>query len=111
MSRSPGAGAPIDPGLQQERTSLAWRRTTTAFLVAGLVLARLALEESVPVAVLTLIASSAAGWLVVAAWRDRRWAPDPARVGFRLVRDGRLPAFASAVCAGLCVSVVVLVWR
>ena len=45
-----GADAPFDPGLQPERTSLSWQRTTLALGVAFLVTARLLAHESSPLA-------------------------------------------------------------
>ena len=36
----------VDPGLQQERTALAWERTAIALMVAGVLLARYAAETS-----------------------------------------------------------------
>jgi len=50
-----------DPGLQPERTALAWRRTALAMLVNGGLLVRAAVESHAPalgtVAVLVLLAS------------------------------------------------------
>ena len=36
----------VDPGLQQERTALAWERTAIALMVAGTLLARYAADSS-----------------------------------------------------------------
>ncbi|MEQ8841826.1 MAG: DUF202 domain-containing protein [Acidimicrobiales bacterium] len=36
----------VDPGLQQERTALAWERTAIAIMVSGVLLARYAAQSS-----------------------------------------------------------------
>ncbi|MGY4719447.1 YidH family protein [Naumannella cuiyingiana] len=60
----PGAiPAPWDPGLQNERTRLAWQRTALSLLVATLVMARLLAHTSIPLA----IGLSTASVLIMAA--------------------------------------------
>nr|MDT0663078.1 DUF202 domain-containing protein [Micromonospora sp. DSM 115978] len=66
-----------DPGLQPERTRLAWRRTALAFTVVAVLAARLALPRGVPGLLAALVA--AAGWAAtIAALRPR-----PAAAGHR----------------------------
>ncbi|MDG4825564.1 DUF202 domain-containing protein [Asanoa sp. WMMD1127] len=58
------------PGLQTERTALAWTRTAAVALVTGVLLARLGLHGGAP---LPFVGAAAAGALaVLAGWRRRR---------------------------------------
>lgn len=64
-----------DPGLQVERTTLAWTRTTLSFAVASLLLIRAGRPETLVVAVLLaligLMSSVALGLLQRRRHRDR----------------------------------------
>ncbi|MFD5198934.1 DUF202 domain-containing protein [Streptomyces sp. NPDC058375] len=57
------AAADRDPGLQPERTRLAWRRTTLSATVVGLLAVRQALHGGVAPAALVAVALSALAWL------------------------------------------------
>ncbi|MBB5155237.1 YidH family protein [Saccharopolyspora phatthalungensis] len=97
---------PWDPGLQVERTTLAWLRTTLAFVAGMLVLLRLIGHESTIAAaacgVLTLPLGITISWLV---WRrhlrnERRLHAETPLPG------GALPAAVAALsvlagCSGL----------
>lgn len=85
----------IDPGLQPERTVLAWRRTLLAFLGAALVLLRLAAHRSpVLAAGIVLVVGPVAG---LVSWdlrrRYRRVRAD--LPGSALRWNGRLPALTT----------------
>lgn len=63
-------GEPSPPGLQVERTMLAWLRTTLTFMVGSAVMTRLLAFQNMPLAIanatLTLPLGVAVTWL---AWR------------------------------------------
>ncbi|WP_432546256.1 DUF202 domain-containing protein [Kineococcus sp. SYSU DK004] len=92
----------FDPGLQPERTALAWRRTALGVLVGSLVLARLLAPVLGGAALAVALTGAAAGtWLLVASGRR---SAHQVRV---LLRDGDLragpgagvPAVAAALTA------------
>jgi uncharacterized membrane protein YidH (DUF202 family) len=96
-----------DPGLQPERTSLAWRRTGLAATVATLAMVRVAIVRDAP-----LIAALCAGLAVVgiAALVEgsdrhgarRRWFEDDrALVGLSRVARATVVAVAGLAAAGL----------
>lgn len=67
MSHVAGPGT-RDPGLQSERTRLAWRRTVLAVTVVALLAARLAVIRGTPLA----IAGTALLWLAALVVGHRR---------------------------------------
>lgn len=93
-----------DPGLQPERTTLAWRRTGLALVVGALLVGRLGLEHvGVAVAVPAGIAAALAVWVLAVTLRGGRYAWDrPDHPGFGgTVTDGRLPALVTALVSVL----------
>lgn len=93
-----------DPGLQQERTALAWRRTGLALVVGALTVGRLTMDTLgsgvvLPAAVALLLAT----WVVGVTLRSRRYAvAHPEEPHFdRLLRDGRVPAVVALVAGAL----------
>ena len=103
--------APWDPGLQNERTGLAWQRTMLAGLVCSLLVARLLAEVWLPLAVLvglaSLLGTAGLGGMAIRRFR-RNSAALPAQ---RPIGDGRLQALISAVVALTAVGALVFaVW-
>ncbi|MFD4989367.1 DUF202 domain-containing protein [Streptomyces sp. NPDC058374] len=96
-----------DPGLQPERTRLAWRRTTLSFTVVAVLAARAALHRSGGAASVLALACCCALWIGFLALAHRRIR------SLTPARPAPLPAPVAAgavVCAaGLAVSAGVLI--
>lgn len=89
--------APVDPGLQVERTSLAWTRTGLALALAGAVVTRLTVDRLGAVAVtLGLIAVVCAVAMAALAGVRYRRATASLRHSGTLPNDGTVLALASA---------------
>lgn len=92
-----------DAGVQNERTALAWRRTSLSVLAAVLVAARVTASGGPPAALVAfVVALPAAAWLLAGA--DRRYGAAAAALrsaGARALPDGRLPAVLTAVVTAL----------
>jgi uncharacterized membrane protein YidH (DUF202 family) len=98
------AGAPgeerRDPGLQPERTRLAWRRTTLSCTVAAVLAARQAIQHGSTAKGLVAVALSALAWLAFLVVAHRR------SVSLSAVRPPRMregAALTAAVC-GVCLA-------
>lgn len=107
----PGGQPPVrpDPGLQQERTRLAWRRSMLAFAVVGVAVVRSAYVESVPVVVgVGLIGLVIAVWLCLSTLRRGRWTwSSPREPSFlEVLRDGTLPFLVTVTAVVLGVAVL-----
>jgi uncharacterized membrane protein YidH (DUF202 family) len=96
-----------DPGLQPERTSLAWRRTGLAATAATLAMARIAIVRDAP-----LIAALCAGLAVVAlgaflegsqrhSGRRRWFEDDEAVIGLSTLARATVGTVAALASAGL----------
>ncbi|MGW1160853.1 DUF202 domain-containing protein [Streptomyces sp. NPDC002519] len=94
-----------DPGLQPERTRLAWRRTTLSCTVAAVLAAKTALHDrtAAGLAVVTLCGLLWLGFLVVAHRRihalSTAEAGDPPRLPPLLATAATLCTAALALCA------------
>ncbi|MFB7517073.1 DUF202 domain-containing protein [Streptomyces sp. NPDC056144] len=66
------AEAVRDPGLQPERTRLAWRRTTLSCTVAAVLALKLTFDESVSAVAVTAFALTALVWIAFLAVAHRR---------------------------------------
>lgn len=73
MTSADECGAPWDPGLQNERTALAWQRSVLATAAVGLIIARLAFPGN-PVlsVVLAGVTVGFASWALVMSTRRYR---------------------------------------
>ncbi|MFV0407966.1 MAG: DUF202 domain-containing protein [Propioniciclava sp.] len=60
-------GPPVDPGLQPERTALAWTRTTLSLLVVGVLMARMLTVYQTPVGPALILI----GLIIVLVVRDQ----------------------------------------
>lgn len=89
--------APWDPGLQNERTALAWTRTVLSLLGAALVVARLAAATHLALAITLAAGSLVLGGtaLYLVGRRHRRAAAS--LYTERPLPDGRLPAAATVL--------------
>ncbi len=98
---------PVDPGLQPERTALAWRRTSLALVALCLGLTRLAWGALGPAALLLAVVGAAgAAWLMVHERRRYRWQSTLLRDS-QGVGDGIAP-FLTALVTVLIASVALL---
>ena len=100
---------PWDPGLQNERTALAWMRSGLALLGAALILARISAElQAIPSVALSAVCVVLASQVVIgAAARYRRAAA--ALKTRQPLPDGRLPAAIAAVTTLMGIAVVAVV--
>ncbi|WP_133913534.1 DUF202 domain-containing protein [Streptomyces sp. NBC_00582] len=93
-----------DPGLQPERTRLAWRRTTLSSTVAAVLAVKTALHGGATAAGIVACALCCALWLAFLLLAHRRirtltTAPEPVALPARQAAVAVLCAVATAVCA------------
>ncbi|MDO0931843.1 DUF202 domain-containing protein [Streptomyces sp. DG2A-72] len=104
MTAEPAGGRTRDPGLQPERTRLAWRRTTLSGTVAAVLAVKTALHGGATVTGVLVCALCVALWLgflLVAHRRIRTLAAAhaPAALSPRQAAAAVLCTVALAVCA------------
>ncbi|MFD3314953.1 DUF202 domain-containing protein [Streptomyces sp. NPDC058694] len=104
MQPHQGSGEDRDPGLQPERTRLAWRRTTLAGTVATVLAVKAALSggaDAAGIAVATLSCALWLGFLTVAHRRIRVLAEggEPTTLAPRHAGAAALCTVALAACA------------
>ncbi|MFI1539036.1 DUF202 domain-containing protein [Streptomyces anandii] len=110
---SGGQGAVRDPGLQPERTRLAWRRTTLSSTVAAVLAVRASLHGGASPAGIVACALCCVLWLGflrVAHLRIRALAsePGPARVPPVLAARQAAAAVLCTVALAVCAAVLVV---
>jgi uncharacterized membrane protein YidH (DUF202 family) len=97
---------PPDPGLANERTSLAWQRTALSVVAGSALLARLTVADLGLGAVVALLVSVGLGLWIMSESR-RRYVGDGPALRSR-PRGGRAPA--ALALATLIVGLIELVW-
>lgn len=104
--------SPYDPGLQVERTALAWTRTALALALAGAVVARLTVERLGSIAVvLGLVAVASAVVMAMLAGARYRRATASLHESGLLHSDGRAFALATlSVIAASAAAALFVVW-
>lgn len=100
----------FDPGLQHERTGLAWERTAVAMMVAGVLLTRYAAQDASPVIALAGIAQTVAG-AVVLVWAGMHYDElhGPLRQGAAIVRPGATRLVGTGTVAFTAVALVLAI--
>lgn len=103
----------FDPGLQPERTALAWRRTGLALGGASLLLARVFAETSLPLALMVGGGGVGAAIILMLAV-DRRYRTHHRRLtaapGVRIpLAEGVLPALVAAITVAFGIAAVAAV--
>ncbi|MBD0712188.1 MULTISPECIES: DUF202 domain-containing protein [unclassified Streptomyces] len=93
MTHAPVSGEPRDPGLQPERTRLAWRRTTLSFTVVAVLAVKVGIQDGTTPLAMTGLALSALVWIGFLAVAHRRIRSlSPARPELLSHRSGWLAA-------------------
>lgn len=99
-----------DPGLQQERTRLAWQRTGLSVVAGALIVTRGAMGPSGDVLLVVGLLVLGGAWLILSVLRTGRFATGSSSEHHfdDLLHDGRLVAAFSGTLALLCVAQVVV---
>lgn len=91
-----------DPGLQPERTTLAWQRTAISFLAASLLFLRWATQHGPVVAVVVVMAVATATWMFFHTRTRLR------RVAHRFPEPGLEPATREVVVVTMATAALAL---
>lgn len=112
MSMRPRPERIFDPGLQHERTALAWERTAIAVMVAGVLLARFT-AETVHVTIAVVGIAQVVIGAVILLWAGRHYDDlhGPLRDGESPVHPmaTRMVGFATVVFTGFALMLSVLI--
>ncbi|WP_329122471.1 DUF202 domain-containing protein [Streptomyces sp. NBC_01353] len=96
-----------DPGLQPERTRLAWRRTTLTYTIAAVLAAKSVIRDEITAAGVAGAALAVLAWLGFLAVAHRRiQALDAARPGPLSHRGALLATVCTVALAAFAVAVV-----
>lgn len=105
MSDGTARRGPIDPGLQAERTSLAWERTAIAAMVAGVLLARYEADD-IPLAAVVGFAGVLGGAVLLVWSAVQPDDPRPSGPAGTAARIGVIRAVGVATVAFLFLALV-----